>query len=125
MPRGFKIDITATAAAHFADKDSFVSLPKHTHGTEAVAHLILYGKVDVGVARARAERRAEWEANPSFIMCQKCGQHIFEGVNEMAPNKAHMRHILDNPWNRCWCDANLEMVCRSCHAEDHPDGRLG
>lgn len=127
--RGFKRDNTMTELARegftsslplLLDRRSFISLPK-----DGKAHLILYGR-DVEWARKRAIERATDYQGMMRCQCGECGgMTISDAVSEMSPIKAHMAHLKYKPWERCWCDENVAMWARICHAREHKDGRLG
>lgn len=126
--RGFKKDLPATIAAHFADPRSFVSLPKLIVGecTEPKAHLVLYGKVDVGWLRAKIFRLDRLK-NGGDNRCWKCGRRVFEN-QEMADwngagytfwATAEWHHIRHAPGTRCDCPENGAVSCPDCHRKEH------
>jgi hypothetical protein len=127
MPRGYKIDRSATATALFTgalrDKRSFISLPKHTHGDEAVPHLILYGK-DKGPVRAEIFRRNR-EANGGINVCWKCHCVVLENeeslcpISDWNPSIGHWHHLWDKPGQRCDCPEAGAVSCPACHRASH------
>jgi hypothetical protein len=119
MPRGFQRSIADTEAAYRSgllidqQKRSFISKPKLIEGEndEPEPHLVLYG-ADVTSARMNLFRR---ENN----RCQKCKLVVtWAGEDGMVGEYNHIRH---KPWNRCWCAANAELLCRRCHSAVHAD----
>lgn len=123
MPRGFKKDFVATSLAHInkqlSDPRSFISLPKHTHGDEAVPHLILYG-LDKGPIRAeifRRDRENHHLAGMDINRCRNCGKRVFE--SGWIGRNGEWDHILSKAGQRCDCPENGRVVCRACHRASH------
>ncbi len=130
MPRGFKVDHTATQLARegmsslypsvMVDSRSFVSLPKVTGHTNGVAqpHLILYGIKDKGTIR-----KVIFHLNRLMNgqnKCYKCGTRVAESVdNSSFMPIGEWHHELNKPGERCDCAINGKVSCPACHSEEH------
>jgi hypothetical protein len=129
--RGFKRDTPATKAAHFADKRSFVSLPKVITGDcdEPKPHLILYG-VDKAPIRAEIFRRNR-EANGGVNRCWKCNRPVAEYPRDVTDEiydstpRGEWDHRRNKAGQRCDCVSNGRVACHKCHSERHPQTQFG
>lgn len=120
--RGFKRDNETTRLYGFKDRRSFVSLPKvmpHTNGVE-LSHIIAYGVDVIPIREECLKRSAIKNGEPR---CKKCGVRVSDFVSETHPLRAEMHHIFHKPGERCWCQANLEILCHRTHAEQHANRR--
>lgn len=127
MPRGFKVNNTATAIARISlyieHPDSFISTEKRIVGEwndEPHTHLVLFGQDDKGVVRAIIFERNR-EENGGINRCWKCGAEVLEFVQYASTEHylGEWDHIRNKAGERCDCPENGRVACRSCHRERH------
>jgi hypothetical protein len=99
--RQFRPDKSATKAAKFKSRYSYISFRIHPNSDPPQQCRYLAGLDDIGAARLEVFERDEYT-------CVDCGVKV-------GWNNGHLAHGGNTKISRCLCAANLKTKCKNCH----------